>query len=91
MLVLGAVYVKLVGLVIPSKTSLAKEPVEPSPTHNATLDFPLSEHYKFYNPPSKQSPIEYKTKAGQNNASYIRSTKFLQLLPLTACTQIYSK
>lgn len=67
MLVLGAVYVKLAGLAIPSK-----QPVESGPTHNEPLDFPLSEHYKFYNPLTKQSPIEYKAKACQNNDSYIR-------------------
>ena len=72
MLVLGAVYVKLAGLAIPSKTSLAKQPVESGPAHNEPLDFPLSEHYKFYNPLTKQSPIECKAKACQNKDSYIR-------------------
>ena len=71
MLVLGAVYVKLAGLAIPSKTSLAKQPVESGPTHNEPLDFPLFKHYKFYNPLTKQSPIEYKAKASQNNDSYV--------------------
>lgn len=74
--VLGAVYVKLDGLAIPSKTSLAKQPMESGPTHNEPLDFPLSGHYKFYNPLTKQSPIE-------TMIPTYGSSEFLQLLPLT--------